>query len=432
MQITFSNLFTIAFIGILIYQCGLSAIQFSLNKRREYLLYSLYIFVLIINFVVNFYFWLYKDGETYNYLLVRQIFGVPINFFIQIIYLIFLIEYLHINKKYAKFRKHIYQQIVYNVILGVGLTLYSIYNPLWATWLNVLAFTLSFALYIYLGYWLLVTKPNNYTFILKGTIFLLVSFLINLTLTISNLNYFYNDIIIMIGILIEIGYFNYGLQYKLQTQEKALLVAEIEKRKAIEQEQQRVSSDLHDEVGSVLSSIQIMSVISKKQLEVNIDESKNLLGLIGQQALKMQHSLSEIVWGLRTDLDSVEDLSIKVQEILAYSLEPAKINFKIVLDERINRIKLSVLQRRNILLIIKESLNNVLKYAEANEVYIKIKEQDNYLTIQIADSGKGFGPDKKYGNGLKNMEKRALLMDGTITINSTEGKGTTVLCKIPL
>lgn len=133
MQISFSNLFTIAFIGILIYQCGLSAIQFSLNKRREYLLYSLYIFVLIINFIVNFYFWINKDGETYNYLLLKQIFGVPINFFIQIIYLLFLIEYLHINKKYAKFRKHIYEQITYNVILGVGLTLYSIYNPLWAT-----------------------------------------------------------------------------------------------------------------------------------------------------------------------------------------------------------------------------------------------------------------------------------------------------------
>lgn len=432
MPITFSNLFSIAFIGILIYQCTLSAIQFSLNKRREYLLYSFYILMLIINFIVNFYFWLYKDGGTYNYLFIKQIFGVPINFFIQIAYLLFLIDYLHINNKYAKFRKHIYQQIAYNIILGVGLTIYSIYNPLWPTWLNVLAFALSFVLYIYLGYWLLVTKPNNYIFILKGTIFLLICFLINLTFTISNLNYFYNDTIIMIGIIIEIVYFNYGLQYKLQTQEKALLLAQIEKRKAIEQEQQRVSADLHDEVGSVLSSIQIMSVISKKQIEVNLDESKKLLGLIGQQALKMQHSLSEIVWGLRTDLDSVEDLSIKIQEILAYSLEPAKINFRIVLDERINKIKLSVLQRRNILLIIKESINNILKYAEANEVFIKIKEENNYLTVQIADTGKGFGPDKKYGNGLRSIEKRALLMNGTVTINSTEGKGTIVLCTIPL
>ena len=229
-----------------------------------------------------------------------------------------------------------------------------------------------------------------------------------------------------------IGFFNYALQHKMKNQESALLLAEIEKQKAIENEHRRVSADLHDEVGSALSSIQIMSVISKRKMDTDIAESKKLLRLIGTQALKMQHSLSDIVWGLRTDLNSLDDMTIKMEEILKYTLEPAQITHAIELDNTINDIKLSVLQRRNILLILKEALNNILKYADTATVHIKFKSENDFLIMAIADTGKGFGSGNPTGNGLKNMETRAVQINGELLVNSVINSGTTVYCKIPL
>lgn len=432
MAFTFSNLFTTAFIGIITYQCILSGFQYSLNRQKEYLFYTGYLLMLVINFIVNFYYWLFPGGTSYTYLVIKQIFGLPINFFIQVVYLYFLLHYLHIKNTNTGFKKSVTRQIVINLIAGAGLVIYSFTNTEWGYTLNAMVLLISFVLYTYLYILLIKTKPANYKFIVWGTVFIIIGFVINVVLTIAEASLFYNDITIMAGALIEIGFFNYGLQYKMQTQEKALLLAEIEKQKAIENEHRRVSADLHDEVGSVLSSIQIMSVISKKKLEGDVGETKKLLQLIGQQALKMQHGLSDIVWGLRTDLNSLDDLTIKIQEVLKYTLEPANITHEIVIDQTINSLKLSVLQRRNILLILKEAVNNILKHAAAQKVTIYFTRQDNFLQLQIADTGKGFTAGSPMGNGLKNMENRALQINGTVTINAVFNKGTTVVCNIPV
>lgn len=432
MAFSFSNIFTVAFIGILIYQFLLSAFQYSLNKRKEYLYYTGYLLMLVINFIVNFYFWIYNTGTSFSYLVIRQIWGLPINFFIQIIYLYFLLEYLHISNTDLIFKRQVRKQIQINLVLGIGLTLYCFYNPTWGYGLNALVIILSFVLYSFLYLLLIKTKLANYKFIVRGTIFLILGFVINVALTIFQFTLFYNDITIMVGVLIEIGFFNYGLQYKMKNQETALLLAEIEKQKAIESEYRRVSADLHDEVGSTLSSIQIMSVISKRKMEFDLPESKKLLQIIGIQALKMQHGLSEIVWGLRTDLNSLDDLTIKMEEILKYTLDPAEIAHEIDIDSEINNLKLSVLQRRNILLILKEAINNILKYADAKKVSIRFNKENDFLNMQIIDAGRGFDYTTTPGNGLKNMENRTIQIKGVFTISSEINKGTSICCKIPV
>lgn len=432
MAFTFSNLFTTAFIGVLIYQFILSGFQYSLNKQKEYLYYTAYLLMLVINFVFNFYFWLQPNGTSYTYIATRQFFGLPINFFIQIVYLYFLLHYLQIENSSINFKKKVTHQIIINFIAGLALTVYCMFNLPWGNVLNGAILIVNLVLYFYLYILLIKTKLANYQFIIWGTVFIIAGFLINVLLTVFEVTLFYNDITIMMGAVIEIGFFNYALQHKMKSQEKALLLAEIEKQKAIESEHRRVSADLHDEVGSALSSIQIMSVISKKKMDDDAAESKKLLQLIGQQALKMQHGLSDIVWGLRTDLNSLGDLTIKIQEVLKYTLEPAKITHEIKMDPSINNLQLSVLQRRNILLILKEAVNNILKHAAAQKVTIHFTIQNNFLQLQIADTGKGFITGSAMGNGLKNMENRALQINGTITINSVVDSGTVVTCNIPV
>ncbi len=428
MELNISNIFTVFFISILAYQCILSFIQYRINYKKEFLFYGLFILALFINFVVNFYYWLNPLKTD----IAKQLFGLPINFFIQVIYFLFLIEYLQLKSHKTILQKNIQSLFFINFILGIITTILALVISKWPFWLNAAIIIINVTLFFYTVYLLVKNKVQFSNFIIKGSAWLGVSFFINLLFAIFQFNFFNNDIIIMAGVLTEILYFNYALQNKMSTQEKQLLLAEINKQKAIDEEHRRVSADLHDELGSTLSSIQIMSVVSNKKIETDLPESKRLLQIISSQSQKMQHNLSDIVWGLRTDLDSVEDLTIKMNEILATTLGTAGIHYQIEVGADVNEIKLSVMQRRNILLIFKEAINNILKYAQAQKVTIHIFVKPPNLNLTITDDGIGFNQLElnNTSNGLTNMKLRAEQINGAVKINSVIGNGTIIFCSI--
>jgi signal transduction histidine kinase len=105
----------------------------------------------------------------------------------------------------------------------------------------------------------------------------------------------------------------------------------------------------------------------------------------------------------------------------------AGINWKFDFPEETFRINLSPETKRNIFLIFKEALNNIIKHSEAKNAVVKLKISDKNLLLAIKDNGKGFNTTSGFsGNGLKNMENRAKEMDGILKLNSSPGKGTTL------
>ena len=194
----------------------------------------------------------------------------------------------------------------------------------------------------------------------------------------------------------------------------------------------RIARDLHDDVGSTLSSISILSQIALNQQTGN-GQTADLLGKISRNSQRMLDSMLDIVWTTKSVNDNLDSVSVKMREFAAEVFEAQGISYEVVVDEKLSGKKLPANQQYNFYLIFKEAINNVAKYSEAKKVSVKMFYQEKILNLAIEDDGIGFEPStvKGAGNGLKNMERRATELDGTLYIKSVLKKGTQVLLEIP-
>ncbi|WP_198315867.1 ligand-binding sensor domain-containing protein [Chitinophaga tropicalis] len=214
------------------------------------------------------------------------------------------------------------------------------------------------------------------------------------------------------------------LDYKIRHEKLKL-----EKEQAVDQERARISSDMHDDLGSGLSTIRLLSEIAKRKIQ-DTSQTKEL-ERISEAAGELVDKMSEIIWAMNSSNDSLENLIAYMRSFAADFLEHAHITHQFYIPETIPNIKLSGGTRRNIYLAVKESLHNVVKHAQASEVVIQIEMHKN-MTIMIKDNGKGFDQEKVrlFGNGLKNIQKRMQAVGGQADI--TSHNGTIVLLDIPL
>lgn len=214
------------------------------------------------------------------------------------------------------------------------------------------------------------------------------------------------------------------LDYKIRNEKLKL-----EKEQAVDQERARISSDMHDDLGSGLSTIRLLSEIAKRKIK-DTGQTKEI-ERISEAAGELVDKMSEIIWAMNSSNDSLANLIAYIRSFAADFLEHAHIQHHFIIPENIPNVKLSGGTRRHIYLAVKESLHNVVKHAQASEVIIEVKVFKN-MTIMIKDNGKGFDPEKVrlFGNGLKNIEKRMQQVGGQVDIISQNG--TTVFLDIPL
>jgi len=190
----------------------------------------------------------------------------------------------------------------------------------------------------------------------------------------------------------------------------------------------RIAADLHDEVGATLSSIAISTRLVEKKVGGQVPEALEILERIKTDSQDTIQSIRDTVWTLNPDNDSLPQLLEKMRSMAFQLLTPQDIALNF--DNQISSdgsIKLSMEQRRNLYMIFKEALNNIVKYAEASKVNIKCKMQNDELRMTIADNGKGFDTSQRYeGNGLKNYQKRAQESMMELHLTSTIGEGTRI------
>jgi two-component system, NarL family, sensor histidine kinase UhpB len=194
-----------------------------------------------------------------------------------------------------------------------------------------------------------------------------------------------------------------------------------------------IAKDLHDDVGSAISSIKILSEVSYKNIEKDKDKSVSLLQKIITQSEQLQQGISDIVWSVKPDNDKLENMTVRMREYISQVLEPKNINTNFLADEKLLDKSIGMQQRRDLLMIFKEAVNNIAKYSKATIAEISIEQVNNNLLLKIKDNGIGFHTGKiTSSNGLKNMQARALNLHGKFTINSQPGKGTVVELQIPV
>lgn len=194
----------------------------------------------------------------------------------------------------------------------------------------------------------------------------------------------------------------------------------------------KISRDLHDEVGSTLTSINILSKVSQSNLEKDKFKVADLLQKITEQSANMQQSMSDIVWSIRPDNDKLENLVIRMREYLGQTVEPRNLLVEFNADEKILKESLTMAQRQNIFLIYKEAVNNAVKYAQAKKICVFLGKENHHIKLIVEDDGSGFDPGKTTSsNGLKNMQERAKELRGTLNIHSSQEEGTRVELRCP-
>lgn len=192
----------------------------------------------------------------------------------------------------------------------------------------------------------------------------------------------------------------------------------------------RIARDLHDEVGSSLSTIAIYSKILQEQNSTATFNREPLLIKITHNATEMMESMSDIVWNIIHKNDAFESILSRMREH-AYQLFEAKgyiLHFHF--DEGLLKRKMSMEKKRDFYLIYKEALNNIAKHANGKNIWISLTSQNNIISIVITDDGKGFDSAlKSSGNGLSNMLHRAKTLNGELKIVSDPNNGTRVELK---
>jgi ligand-binding sensor domain-containing protein/two-component sensor histidine kinase len=201
---------------------------------------------------------------------------------------------------------------------------------------------------------------------------------------------------------------------------------------ALQKVRNRIATDLHDDLGSTLTNISILSELSKKNMQ-NEEQTKKFLSRISEEVYFSNQALDDIVWSINTSNDTLDQTVARMRRYAAEVFDGANISYSLQLDEKFEQYKLSMDQRRDCFLLFKEAINNIYKHAQANNVSIKVRVERNHLYMEIKDDGKGFDAALVTNrNGIKNMHSRIKKWKGSIEINSEPGKGSSTELRFPL
>jgi signal transduction histidine kinase len=196
----------------------------------------------------------------------------------------------------------------------------------------------------------------------------------------------------------------------------------------IEHMRSRIAADLHDEIGSTLSSIFLLSSMTR-----NSDKRSRLeevLKKISENAQDILNAMDDIIWSVNPQDDSLKNLTIRLREYAISTCELKGIALYINMEEAANNVKLRMEERKDIYLITKEAINNTVKHSGCTKLEVTFSVVNKQLEVVIIDDGCGFDPKTPTSrNGMVNMQRRADQINAKLIIRSRKEKGTAIRLK---
>lgn len=218
---------------------------------------------------------------------------------------------------------------------------------------------------------------------------------------------------------------------ELKAAQQQLIKAETERE--TEDLRVRISRDIHDEVGATLSGVALFSEIAKqKMIDHQEQDAQRYLDQIASNSKEMVEKMSDIVWTINPKNDSFERIIFKLQAFALNLCAGKGIRLHFSVEEGVNRFNPSMQSRKNIYLLAKEAINNAVKYARAENLYLLVRQEEGHVIIEVNDDGVGFHPDAASGNGIGNMKARAQELDALFSVKTAPGAGTQVRLMLPI
>jgi len=444
------NLFTYLFCGLLLMMILFSVANFLQGANREFLYYSAYALflgvMLLTKAIYNF------RITTASFFLESYLDFILMNIGI-IFYMVFMKIFLETKSKYPFLYKLYTSGIVFLLAAMLAYT-YSHYftnNYVFQNLIETITkLLLLLMIIIFLVYSFKFWKDKLLRYLFWGNLCLLLFSILSFAAVL--MGSFFRDIsgifgsslfYYELGLFLELVFFLTALNHKNnkriieQTKERESLKAqnklqeyekEIAVYKAQQEERQRISVDMHDELGSGMTAIRLMSEIARNKMKENTPVE---IDKISSSADDVLNKMNAIIWSMDSGNDTLDNL---ISYIRAYSIdyfENTNVYCELDIPLTIPATEITGDKRRNIFLSLKETLNNVLKHSDASELSITI-EINNNLKIQVSDNGKGIDKEniRRFGNGLKNIAKRMEIIGGTFKIENNNGTITTL--ELPL
>jgi ligand-binding sensor domain-containing protein len=195
----------------------------------------------------------------------------------------------------------------------------------------------------------------------------------------------------------------------------------------------RIATDLHDEIGSNLSLMAIVSDVANKRAGPKDSQMSEWLSLIAGTSRETMDAMADIVWVINPDKDRLLDLTLRMRRVADDIFTARNIAFQLSAPGDEADIKLGADTRHEVFMIFKESVNNIVRHSECTRADVEFKVEQGRLVLKLSDNGKGFEPaGAGDGNGLSSMRRRAKNLRGELVLISSAGIGTTVILQAPL
>ena len=221
----------------------------------------------------------------------------------------------------------------------------------------------------------------------------------------------------------------------IQRQRYRRRLERVERQREMEHERARIARDLHDDLGTSLTQISMLSALANRE-KTSADEAKELIQQVRGRAREMVIALDEIVWTVNPKNDSLAGLVSYLGHFAEEFFRPTGIRFRLDIPPQLPSAPLSADSRHHLFLAFKEAVNNVARHSGATQVSVSVKILADEVAIHVEDNGRGFETraDSSFqtGNGLTNMRRRLEQIGGRTDLQSIAGKGTTVTLHIPL
>lgn len=201
----------------------------------------------------------------------------------------------------------------------------------------------------------------------------------------------------------------------------------------LERVRMRIATDLHDDIGSSLSQISILSEVARAQVERQDTKATEPLAVIAQTSRELIDSMSDIVWAINPKRDHFLDLVQRMRQFATDSLTALDIDFDFRAPDGDFNTRLGTDVRREVFLIFKETIHNLTRHSHCSTATIEISLTHNWLSLKVSDDGSGFDVTaESTGYGLFSMRQRAERIGGHLAVISTPGLGSTITLKAPV
>jgi len=201
----------------------------------------------------------------------------------------------------------------------------------------------------------------------------------------------------------------------------------------LERVRKRIATDLHDDIGSSLTRISLLSEVAQRREQSVKTSEVGSLATIAGLSRELVDSMSDIVWAINPERDHLGDLTQRMRHFASDVFAARGIEFRFQFPNVERDIRVGANFRRELFLIFKEAVNNTVRHSECTEAEIEFAVDRNVVRLNFTDNGRGFDVlSKSNGHGLASMRARAEGLGGKLEIGSDQGRGTMLAFVIPL